>query len=37
VRDVWNWGPTRTTEDILEEILNHATSHPGWLDLSDHV
>ena len=32
--DVWRWSPTRTTEDILEEILKHAIDHPDWLDIS---
>ena len=36
-RDSWNWAPSRTTEDILEEILRHATEHPEWLDISGHA
>ncbi len=34
-RDIWNWTPERTTEDILEEILSHATQHPDWLEISE--
>lgn len=37
VRDSWNWAPSRTTEDILEEILSHASQHPDWLDLTGHT
>ncbi len=36
-RDRWNWAPFRTTESILEEILNHATQHPDWLDLTGYA
>ncbi len=32
--DVWQWSPTRTTDDILEEILQHAHNHPEWLEIS---
>jgi len=35
-RDTWQWAPSRTTEDILEEILSHAREHPEWLDISGH-
>jgi CDP-paratose 2-epimerase len=28
----YGWQPTRTTEQILEEIADHAERHPGWLD-----
>ena len=31
---LWNWGPTRTTPEILEEIALHAEAHPHWLELS---
>jgi CDP-paratose 2-epimerase len=31
---VWGWTPSRTTESILDEILEHAQQHPDWLDLS---
>jgi len=31
---LWNWGPTRTTPEILEEIATHAEAHPHWLELS---
>jgi len=33
-REVWNWMPLRTTEDILGEILEHARANPDWLDVS---
>lgn len=31
---LWNWKPQTSTEDILEEIAEHALRHPNWLDLS---
>jgi CDP-paratose 2-epimerase len=31
----WQWAPIRTTEEILQEILEHARQHPEWLDISD--
>lgn len=33
-RDVWRWSPHRTTENVLEEILQHAREHPDWLEMS---
>jgi CDP-paratose 2-epimerase len=30
----WQWTPSRTTEEILQEILGHARRHPEWLDAS---
>lgn len=33
-RDRWDWTPSRTTDDILEEILEHAINNPDWLDVS---
>jgi len=33
-RDTWGWRPARTTEEILEEILEHAIGNPDWLDVS---
>ena len=33
-RDTWGWIPARTTEEILEEILEHAIDNPDWLDVS---
>ena len=33
-RAAWDWIPARTTEDILDEILEHAVKHPDWLDVS---
>ena len=35
-RTAWHWTPSRTTEDILEEILSHARQHSEWLDISGH-
>jgi CDP-paratose 2-epimerase len=32
--DHWRFAPTRTTDDILDEILQHARHHPEWLDIS---
>jgi CDP-paratose 2-epimerase len=34
-RKAWNWAPTRSTDQILEEILVHAEAHPDWLGLSE--
>jgi nucleoside-diphosphate-sugar epimerase len=34
-RTTWDWAPTRTTEDVLDEILAHAREHPDWLDISE--
>jgi CDP-paratose 2-epimerase len=31
---IWGWRPTRTTDEILEEISRHAEQHPDWLELS---
>lgn len=31
---VWHWSPERTTDEILEEILEHGRQHPDWLDVS---
>ena len=33
-RRVWDWTPSRTTENVLDEILEHAHHHSDWLDLS---
>jgi len=33
-QSAWQWTPTRTTEEILQEILAHARQHPEWLDIS---
>ncbi len=33
----WGWRPTRTTTQILEEIAQHAESHPDWLETSAPV
>jgi CDP-paratose 2-epimerase len=30
----WGWAPSRSTEEVLEEILEHARQNPDWLDLS---
>jgi CDP-paratose 2-epimerase len=31
---VWNWAPQRSADEILTGILDHASRHPGWLELS---
>jgi CDP-paratose 2-epimerase len=31
---IWNWSPARSVDDILAEIVDHARTHPHWLDLS---
>jgi CDP-paratose 2-epimerase len=28
----WAWSPQRSTDSILEEILEHARCHPDWLE-----
>ena len=33
-RSAWEWMPARTTENILDEILEHARANPDWLDIS---
>lgn len=33
-RDIWQWEPQTSTEQILGEIASHAEQHPDWLDLS---
>lgn len=33
-RRLWQWRPSATTTQILEEIARHADRNPGWLDLS---
>lgn len=33
-REVWGWTPERTTDQILDEILQHANDHPEWLGLT---
>ena len=30
----WNWRPHRPIESILNEIADHAESHPDWLEIS---
>lgn len=30
----WDWAPHRSTDEILTGILEHASRHPEWLDLS---
>ena len=34
-REAWGWSPSRTTPEILEEILEHARAHPEWLEVSE--
>ena len=31
-RDVWDWKPTTTTNEILNEIAIHAEKNPDWLN-----
>ena len=31
----WNWTPARKLPSILEEIAQHAETHPDWLKLSE--
>lgn len=33
-REVWNWNPAISLDNILDEIASHAQDHPNWLDLS---
>lgn len=30
----WGWAPRRSRDEILSEILEHASRHPDWLELS---
>jgi CDP-paratose 2-epimerase len=32
---LWNWTPARKLPSILEEIAQHAETHPDWLKLSE--
>ena len=32
--DTWGWRPSRTAEEVLEEIAGFAESHPEWLERS---
>jgi CDP-paratose 2-epimerase len=32
--DVWAWAPRKSREEILGEVLEHASRHPDWLELS---
>jgi CDP-paratose 2-epimerase len=32
---LWNWTPARKLPSILEEIAQHAETHPDWLKLFD--
>ena len=34
-REVWNWTPKTTLNDILEEIANHAEANPEWLEFTN--
>lgn len=31
---IWNWQPAIRLENVLDEIADHAESHPEWLDIS---
>jgi len=33
-RQVWNWAPATSRDDIFEEIARHADAHPEWLQLT---
>lgn len=35
VRSEWNWQPQIKLSEIMEQIAEHAESHPGWLELSN--
>lgn len=30
----WHWSPSRTSEEIFREILDHAAANPDWLSVS---
>jgi CDP-paratose 2-epimerase len=32
--NIWNWKPQISREEIIEEILAHARTHPEWLTIS---
>jgi nucleoside-diphosphate-sugar epimerase len=32
-KEAWNWEPTTTTNEILNEIAMHAEKNPHWLNL----
>jgi CDP-paratose 2-epimerase len=34
-REEWDWEPTTSLVDILEEIAKHAEQHEDWLEVSD--
>ncbi len=34
-REEWDWEPTTSLVDILEEIARHAEQHEDWLEVSD--
>ena len=33
-RSTWDWQPTTSLEDILDEISRHAEANPDWLAVS---
>lgn len=33
-KDVWDWQPTTTLPQILDEIATHAEANPDWLEIS---
>ncbi|MFL6590343.1 MAG: NAD-dependent epimerase/dehydratase family protein [Chthoniobacterales bacterium] len=33
-QQLWDWRPTRSLEQIFDEIAAHAESHPDWLEIS---
>ena len=34
-REVWNWSPKTTLNEILEEIAKHAEANPEWLEFTN--
>ena len=33
----WQWGPSRSVGEILQEILDHAAANPTWLEMSQRT
>jgi CDP-paratose 2-epimerase len=36
-QDLWDWRPTTPLDEILNEIANHASKNPRWLDWSSET
>jgi CDP-paratose 2-epimerase len=34
-KEVWDWTPKTTLNEILEEIANHAKANPQWLEFTN--